>query len=141
MSRIFHTWDRWECYPAGLYEDGFLGQDEDECRSRYAEFLADLHRFRAGLERVLRFWGNSCEHYLTNDKMNRIAWLGQAAACAAMGLPAKYRAGYFRMTEDQQRRADLLALEYLNKWLTARGLPPVDLEGAGVKPNFILGAI
>ena len=104
----------------------------------YRDFLADIPRFEAALARVLAEWRNSCEHYLTNGSMNRAAWLGQASACIDMGLPAKYRSGYFMLTEEQRAAADAMALTYLNKWLTQGGFDPVDLEGAGVSTKVNL---
>ncbi len=138
IKRIYHTWDRWECYPAGFYEESVEGKTEDECREGYRAFLQDLSRFREGLEKVLGEWQNSCEHYLTNERMNRVAWLGQAAACASLGLPSKYRSGYFLLTDKERQDADLLALEYLNRWLVERKHDPVDLEGAGVNSKVNL---
>jgi hypothetical protein len=132
IPRVFHTWDKWECYPAGLYENQKDGMTKNECETLYAEFLSSEERFSSALERVLTEWPNSCEHYLSNENMNRIAWLGQAGACVAHGLPSCYRGGYFKLTKEQQRSADLVALKYLNKWLQLRGFELVDLEGAGV---------
>ena len=137
-KRIYHTWDRWECYPAGFYESSLEGLDDDACREKYRAFLADLAQFKAGLELVLSLWTNSCEHYLTNDRMNRIAWLGQASACISLGLPSRYRSGYFLLTDDEQKAADNLALEYLNQWLVERGFDAVDIEGAGVSAKVNL---
>lgn len=137
-KRIYYTWDKWECYPAGFYETGKDGMTDEECKNKYREFLSDLSRFGMAMDRVLNEWKNSCEHYLTNESMNRIAWLGQASACIEMGIPSKYRSGYFLLTDEQQKAADLLALEYLNKWLTARGYDPVDIEGAGVSAKVNL---
>ncbi len=98
----------------------------------YRAFLADLDAFDSALRRVMAEWPKSTEHYLTNESMNRVAWLGQASACIALGLPSKYRSGYFLLTDEQQKAADNLALEYLNKWLAEHGDQPVELEGAGV---------
>lgn len=137
-TRIYHTWDKWECYPAGFYENQKEGKADEECKELYRSFLSDLPRFRQALQRVLSEWKNSCEHYLTNEAMNRIAWLGQASACIEMGLPSKYRSGYFLLTDEQQLSADNLALEYLNKWLSSHDRSPVDLEGAGVKTKVNL---
>lgn len=137
-TRVYHTWDKWECYPAGFYEGGKDGIEDDDCKEMYRSFLSDLDRFDAALRRVVSEWGNSCEHYLTNEAMNRVAWLGQASACIAMGLPSKYRSGYFLLTEDQQKAADSLALEYLNKWLAEHGDEPVNLDGAGVQAQVNL---
>lgn len=138
LNRIYHTWDKWECYPAGFYETGVEGVDDSQGKESYRAFLADIPRFRAALERVTSEWQNSCEHYLTNDKMNRIAWLGQAAACIDMGLPSRFRSGYFLLTDDQKRKADLSALDYLNDWLHWRGHGPITLQDAGVNAEVNL---
>lgn len=126
MKRIFHTWDEWECYPAGFYEpkppEGMTAED---ARREYARFLRDDERFREALQGVLRDWPNSCEHYLSNERMNRIAWLGQAAMCYATGVSSEFRSGYSRLTANERHRADLTALEALNQWLSERGEPRI----------------
>lgn len=132
-KRIFHTWDKWECYPAGLYENQKEGMTKDDCKESYRSFLSDLPRFERALQRVINEWTNSCEHYLSNENMNRVAWLGQASLCIETGIPAVFRGGYFLLTEDEQRAADLMALRYLNKWLIWHNYPEVDLVGAGTK--------
>ena len=137
-KRIYHTWDKWECYPAGFYENQKEGKTDDECKELYRGFLSDLDLFRGALWRVTTEWKNSCEHYLTNEAMNRIAWLGQSSACLHLGVPSKYRSGYFLLTEEQQKAADLVALEALNRWLAEHGRETTDLEGAGVKTKVNL---
>lgn len=133
MKRIYHTYDKWECYPAGLYEtqppDGMTPKQAIE---EYGKFLRDSPRFEAALERVITEWKNSCEHYLSNESMNRIAWLGQAAMCIDTRVPAGYRGGFNSLTPQEQAAANNLALQYLNKWLERRGEPSTDLEGAGI---------
>lgn len=132
MERIFHTWDEWECYPAGFYDPKPPeGMTADDARREYATFLRNDARFREALQQVLREWPNSCEHYLSNERMNRIAWLGQAAMCRATGVSSEFRSGYSRLTKNEQRRADETALEALNEWLAARGEPILpDLDAA-----------
>lgn len=131
MNRIYHTWDRWECYPAGFYEERApSGMSKDEAERAYADFLRDDDRFRGALARVLSEWPNSCEHYLSNENMNRIAWLGQASACIATGLPSCFRGGFNRLTTAEQERANATALDALNTWLLARGEPTVTIDGA-----------
>lgn len=133
MERIYHTWDKWECYPAGFYENRKEGMSKSECEEEYRVFLSDIPRFERALNRVISEWENSCEHYLTNEKMNRIAWLGQASLCIETGIPSCFRSGYFKLTKVQRHSADIMALKYLNKWLSMRGEQEVDLIGAGVK--------
>lgn len=129
-SRVFHTFDKWECYAAGFYASRVEGKTKEQCEREYGAFLADLTAFRAALEEVTSKWVHSCEHYLTNKAMNRIAWLGQAACCYARGIPQEFRGGYQFLTEKQKHEANVLALEYLNKWLTEHGGQPVELEEA-----------
>ncbi len=127
-KRIFHTWEKWECYKAGFYATHKEGMTQEECEQAYATFLSNLPRFEEALKEVTTKWKNSCEHYLTNQSMNRIAWLGQASACYVLGIPSKYCGGFNLLSQDQQLAANQLALVYLNKWLLANGMDKVTLE-------------
>lgn len=123
-GRILHTWDKWECFRAGFYEERPPeGMTQDQGEERYREFLSDIVAFEAELQRITTEWKYSCEHYLTNERMNRIAWLGQASVASALGIPSCCRAGYNRLTDEQKYAADQMALTYLNRWLTANGRP------------------
>jgi ParB-like chromosome segregation protein Spo0J len=126
-SRIFHTYDKWECYKAGFYNPTLNGLTPEECARMYQSFLTNDEVFSAALEHVTTNWKHSCEHYLTNTAMNRIAWLGQAAACHAMGIPSTFRGGFNLLNETEAQRANELALKYLNRWLTANGRPEVTM--------------
>ena len=123
MKRIFHTWEKWECYPAGFYENKPKDPKltDEKCMQMYAEFLSDDARFCAAMARVITEWKNSCEHYLTNDKMNRIAWMGQAAMCIATGVPSRYCGGFNQLSDVQQACANALAATYIGKWMVANG--------------------
>jgi ParB-like chromosome segregation protein Spo0J len=135
IKRILHTWDKWECYKAGFYEEqppaGFTNESAEIF---YKDFLSDLTLFEENLKRVIAEWKFSCEHYLTNENMNRIAWLGQASVCIYKGIPARYRGGYNLLSEEQKQKADLLALKYLNIWLIKNNYPIIeDIKNAESK--------
>jgi len=133
-ERIFHEWEDWECYPAGFYgEKPPKGMTVSECEEAYRDFLADIPRFEAALNRVIKEWKYSCEHYLTNQKMNRIAWLGQASMCIDSGIPSRFCGGYNMLDDEQKEAADRKALEYLNKWLESNGRKPLTWEDAQSK--------
>jgi ParB-like chromosome segregation protein Spo0J len=135
-GRILHTFDKWECHAHNFYgstpPDGMTAA---QAEYQYRLLLADSSLFSAALEVVIRDWKHSCEHYLTNEKMNRIAWLGQTALAQAHRIPASFRGGYSLLTPEQQKKADEVALEYLNKWLVANGRPAVDMAAARSKVN------
>lgn len=122
IQRIYHRYEKWECYPAGFFEDHPpKGLTEIECQQKYAEFLKDEKAFKKAAFMVIDEWTNSCEHNLTNPAMNRIAWVGQAAMCISFGIPSKYRGGYHLLTQNEQLNADLIALDVINYWMFLRG--------------------
>jgi hypothetical protein len=134
MKRIYHTWDKWECYPAGFYENKpTRDMTGDECEAAYAKLLRDIPEFMFALRRVISEWKHSCEHYLTNESMNRIAWLGQASLCIARGIPSCFRGGFNLLSESEQYAANQSALVALNEWLSANGEDQLMLADAQSK--------
>ena len=139
MERIYHTWDKWECYPAGFYENNAPnGLEDADCERMYKELLSDQQAFGNALAHVITEWRNSCEHYLTNERMNRIAWLGQAALTYVHGIPSRYRGGYNLLSDEQKAAADNTALEYLNRWRFLYGAGPLTMEEAHTKTQVDL---
>lgn len=121
-GRVLHTWDKWECYKAGFYAERTpTGMSQEQGEQAYKDFLSNMDAFEAALKVVTLEWKYSTEHYLSNERMNRIAWLGQASVAQALGIPSGCRAGYQLLTDDQKYAADMMALKYLNRWLTANG--------------------
>lgn len=139
MDRIYHTWDKWECYPAGFYEanppDDMTRED---CEEAYRTLLSDVPEFRHVLSLVISEWKHSCEHYLTNENYNRIAWLGQAAVCYKFGVSSKFSGAFHTMTPEQQHAANLAALDTLNEWLAWHNEEPLTLESAKRKTQMNL---
>lgn len=129
MNRIYHTWDKWECYPAGFFEvQAPDNLSEDDCHSLYRELLLDIKEFKRVMRLITTEWKNSCEHNLTNERMNRIAWMGQASLCYKYRIPARYRGGYHWLTDEQKRDADTAALEIINEWMTKEGYPLMTID-------------
>jgi ParB-like chromosome segregation protein Spo0J len=127
-GRVYHTWDKWEAFDAGFFDNTPRNRTltANRCKAMYADFLRDIPRFEAAMEGVLTDWPNSTEHNLTNDRMNRIAWLGQAAMCYATGIPAAFCNGYSMMSTAEQEAADAAALKYLNLFLESSGRAPLE---------------
>lgn len=127
-TRIFHTYDKWECHKAGFYANIKDGMSHEECENEYIRILTDIPLFESILEKVIIEWKFSCEHYLSNKAMNRIAWLGQASVCYETGVPSRYSSAWFKLTEDQQNKANYSALKALNKWLSNNDRIELDIE-------------
>src|SRR5271168_2726747 len=129
-DRVFHTYQQWECYKAGFFATTKDGMNKDECLHAYAAFLRDIPRFTEALDHVVTEWKYSCEQNLSNSAMNRIAWLGQASACYAEGLPSAFCGGFSLLSNDEQNLANETALIYLNKWLIAQGRAAMTMDEA-----------
>jgi hypothetical protein len=119
MTRIFHSWDKWECYKHNFF-GGVLDYEKDDTLALYASLLKDLPAFEQALIEITTTWKYSCEHNLTNESMNRIAWLGQASCALVFNVPsAVCMGGYNLLSPEEQKAADAMAEKYLNKWLEA----------------------
>lgn len=129
-SRIFHTYDKWECYKAGFYKSKKDGWTKEQCEEEFKRILSDEYLFKTILEKVIKEWKYSCEHYLTNKSMNRIAWLGQAAVCYESGVPSIYSGAWFDLSKEKQDTANKIALIYLNKWMQDNNRPQIDEDEA-----------
>lgn len=129
VERVFHEWSDWECFPAGFYSDTPpKGMTVEDCENAYKDFLSDLPRFENALKRVTSEWVNSCEHYLTNENMNRIAWLGQASMCLDSGVPSRFCGGYNLLSDQQKDAANAMALKHLNQWREGRRMDLLTIE-------------
>lgn len=129
-NRVFKTYDKWECYPSGFYENSLEGKTHDECKDIFKSILSDQTVFEKALEGVITNWKNSCKHYLTNSCMNRISWLGQAAVCFSSGVPSRYSGAWFEIPEEKRNEANKTALKFLNIWLSKNGLDSVKMHEA-----------
>jgi hypothetical protein len=129
-ERIFHTYDKWECFKAGFYESKLNGKTNEECLQLYTELLSDVNKFEFALNRVITEWKFSCEHYLTNKAMNRIAWLGQASVCISTGVPSCYSSAWYEIPIQKRQEANELALKYLNIWLSKNNKSQVNMNEA-----------
>lgn len=129
-DRIMHTFDKWECHKAGFFETKVKGMTKKEAEEEFADFIKSSHDFELALQGVITEWKHSCEHYLTNKASNRIAWIGQAAVCYGRRIPAKFRAGWFLLSEEEQHKANEIALKYINQWMEDNGRDLLTMEEA-----------
>lgn len=129
-NRIFHTYDKWECHKAGFYQSTKQGWTHEQCEEEFKRILSDQELFSEILNRLIVEWKYSCEHYLTNKSMNRIAWLGQASVCFHSGVPGRYSSAWFDIDEETREKANQTALKYLNKWMLINNYNETGFEEA-----------
>jgi hypothetical protein len=128
-NRIFHTFDKWECHKHGFFASTVQGMTNDEAVQKFAEFFKK-DDFKYWATKVSNEWKHSCEQNLTNSSMNRIAWLGQASVCLAYQIPSKYCSGWNLLTNEEQEKANQIALDVINEWLKRNDRPELTMDEA-----------
>ena len=59
-SRIFNTYDTWECHKAGFYKSVKEGWSHEECEKEYIRVLTDDKLFAKTLKKIIVEWKYSC---------------------------------------------------------------------------------
>src|ERR1700693_1871591 len=118
MRRIWHSWDLWEDFQNNFYGGVVDDYPRDQTLELYASLLRDLPKFEDALKVITSEWKYSCEHNLTNEALNRIAYLGQASCALVYKVPHNVcMGGYNLLTEEEKAAADGTAKKYLDLWL------------------------
>lgn len=118
-DRIFHTYDKWECHKAWLYETKVEWKKQEELEQQFADFFRSEWLFEMVWDKLIKEWKYSCEQYLTNKCMNRIAWIWQSCVCYEYKIPKKYCWWWFLLTEEEKDYNDNIALDLINKRMIA----------------------
>lgn len=129
-DRIFHTYDKWECHKNWLYATKVDWKSEKECEEQFAKFFTVDWLFESVADKVISEWKYSCEQYLTNKCMNRIAWMWQACVCYHTWIPKKYCWWWFLLSDSDRNKADVVALNAINKWLVNNNKPTITMDRA-----------
>lgn len=116
IKQVYHPYWEWECWHSGFFAP-IKAKELEGARRQYSLFLSDLELFQAGIDKVFLSWPRSCEHFLTNASMNRVAFIGQSAMCISKGISSIAKGGFLQMSQDNQRWANDLALRNLERWI------------------------
>lgn len=116
LRRIYHHYQALEETSAGMWRR--LNGDE---RRGFVEAAADLMRapeeFLAAMRQAIIEWPRSCEHNLTADGTNFIAYLGHAGCCVGCGSPEECtRVAWHTLSKTEQEEANRVAAVALSEW-------------------------
>lgn len=119
MERIFHHYNKWEDFHAGMYDECKDGRSERVQKA--AEILGIPDICRKAMEKVVAEWKIATEYNFSNAEINRKAWLGQAACSCYAGIHEdETREAWGIMTEAQRIEANSIASDIIKKWLDER---------------------
>ena len=116
MERIFHHYQKWEDFHAGMYDESRDGRAERVAGA--ARILGTPDICRKAMEKVVAEWKVATEYNLSNAEINRKAWLGQAACSCYAGIHEdETREAWGILTPDQRVEANRIAAEIIKRWL------------------------
>lgn len=116
MKRIYHPFWLWEDFKAGFY-DNISGEKKKELSLKVLELFNNPKATKEFMLRVINEWKYSCEHNLTNDSLNKIAYIGQGACCLYAGIPNSITMeSWSLLSKDVQKRSDEIAKEVISIW-------------------------
>lgn len=119
MERIFHHYNKWEDYHAGMYDESKEGRKERVKQAAY--ILGTPSICRKAMEKVISEWKIATEYNLSNAEINRKAWLGQAACSCYAGIHEdETREAWGIMTEAQRTEANRIAASIIKEWVAGR---------------------
>jgi hypothetical protein len=116
IKRIYHHYMSWEEHHAKMWHS--LPKEEfNEMLPKAIEFTGNHELYGAWMLKVLKVWPISCEQNLTDNSINRRAWIGHAACCLAIGCPENItRQAWHYLTKDQQDDANNKADQAISIW-------------------------
>lgn len=114
--RIYHPYTKWEDYPLGFY-DNCSGEVKEAHIKNVLIMFRSEKLTRKNMMRVIREWKYCCEHNLSNESLNKIAYIGQAACCIFAGVPSTVTMEAWNLLDKEtQERANKIAIECLMLW-------------------------
>lgn len=117
MERIYHPYWLWEDYKAGFY-DNVSGVKKKEYVEKVLEMFNSSELTFLNMNYVIENWKYSCEHNLTNDSLNKIAYIGQSACCFYAGVPNTITMeAWSLLSKERQEISNNIANEVLSKWI------------------------
>lgn len=120
ISQIFHHYEKWEDWKAGLFDS--VCERFDEKLNLSKEVLQDEDKFLFIARDMVSEWKYSAEQNLSDKSMNRQAWIGQASCCFNHKAPEFVTIQAWWMLSDEERIkankiADIVILEWEQKYI------------------------
>lgn len=85
------------------------------------DFTGNHELYGQYMQRVVREWRYSCENALTDNSLNKRAWVGHAACALAIGCPEDItRQAWGFLTDEQRLLANKEADRAISTWIRDR---------------------
>lgn len=124
FDRVYQPLEKWEEIPANMWGEA---TDAKAMLEQAIAFTADHKLYGAHMMAVANEWPVSCENALTDEALNKRAWIGHAACAHALACPEDItRKAWGYLTDEQRLLANKAATRAIRYWSrnyrTSKGL-------------------
>lgn len=115
INQVFYHFSKWEDFKNGLYNSSCNNFEEKKILS--IELLSNQEDFYNISLDMFKSWPYSTEHNLTDNTINKKAWIGQATCCFNHNAPDYVtKEAWWELDEETRTNANLTAKKALKKW-------------------------
>jgi hypothetical protein len=115
--RIYKPYYEWEDWINGMWRT--VDKEQYSTYLSWAiDFTGDHVKYGKAMGLVIVRWENTMLHNLTNQSMNKRAFLGHCACCFDSGCPEYIVRDAWKILSDTQRElADNIAQKHIDNWM------------------------
>lgn len=125
MERIYHPYWKWECYKSGMWRKESK-EYEQNLFDEIISFIGNHTAYGKSMLKAVKFWKYSCENFLTNVSINRLAYIGHAGCCIEKGYPEYLvRRAWKLLNENQRYLANKEAEKAVKIWIQQKELQDI----------------
>jgi len=115
MKQIYKPYSEWEDWQNGMWS---RVDNENDIIKSAIQFTGDHKKYGKSMGEVITAWPNTMLNSLTNQSMNRKAFLGHCACCYRFGWPEYLvRTAWKELTDEQRKLANNEAQTRIDKWI------------------------
>ena len=114
LKRVWHPCDQWEEIQHNMWGEV---DDRQASLSMAVSFTGNHYLYGHFMMRVIKEWPVSCENALTDNSLNKRAWIGHAACALAFGCPEDIvRQAWSVLSDEQRALANKQADRAIGSW-------------------------
>ena len=116
MKRIYHHYNIWECFKNKMYLTKDLNESENI--KKVIDFFTDENLFLDVGNELIEIWKFTLQHHLTDESINKIAYIGQIACNYKYNIPEiTTKKAWYLLDEKIQLKSNNNAKLILKKYL------------------------
>lgn len=112
MKQIYKPYWEWECHKNGMYRDA-----TDTDIKKAFQLMKQSSLFSEAMRKVIKEWPDTMLNHLSNESINKKAFLGQCACSYWINVPeSATKKAWWILAEEKRTLANREAQKHIDKW-------------------------